>query len=51
MIPVECRTNNSLENYNKYIKTQLGKHRKVNWVNFINFIKEESSINFNSFLN
>ena len=47
MIPVDCRTNKSLENYNKYIKTQLGKHRKVNWVNFINFIKEESSRNLN----
>ena len=41
-IPNDCRTNNYLENYNGYIKSQLGKHRLINWVNFINFIKLES---------
>ena len=41
-IPNDCRTNNYLENYNGYIKSQLGKHRIINWVNFINFIKLES---------
>ena len=41
-IPQDCRTNNYLENYNGYIKSQLGKNRIINWVNFINFIKDES---------
>ena len=41
-IPQDCRTNNYLENYNGFIKSQLGKHRIINWVNFINFIKLES---------
>ena len=31
-----------MENYNGYIKSQLGKHRIINWINFINFIKLES---------
>ena len=42
-IPNDCRSNSFLENYNIYIKQNLGKHRIVNWVNFINFIKAESS--------
>ena len=41
-VPKDCRTNNFLENYNGYIKSKLGKHRLINWVNFINFLKEES---------
>ena len=41
-IPKDCRTNNYLENYNGYIKSKLGKNRIINWVNFINFIKDES---------
>ena len=44
-VPKDCRTNNYLENYNGYIKSKLGKHRLTNWVNFINFIKEESKRN------
>ena len=43
IIPDDCRTNNFLENYNGFIKLVLGKHRIVNWVNFIHFIKSESS--------
>ena len=42
-IPKDCRTNNYLENYNGFIKLKLGKNRVINWINFINFIKEESS--------
>ena len=42
-IPKDCRTNNFLENYNGYIKDKLGKYRTINWINFLNFIKEESS--------
>ena len=41
-VPKDARTNNFLENYNGYIKNKLGKFRTVNWVNFLNFIKEES---------
>ena len=36
-----------MENYNGYIKSQLGKHRIINWVNFINFIKLESQRSIN----
>ena len=41
-IPKDCRTNNYFENYNGYIKRQLGKSRIINWINFIDFIKKES---------
>ena len=41
-IPHDCRTTNYLENYNGYIKNQLGKNRIINWINFIHFIKKES---------
>ena len=42
-IPISC-----LENYNEFIKQKLGKHRLLNWVIFIEFIKLESirTINF-----
>ena len=40
-IPKDCRTNNYLENYNGYIKNQLGKNHIINWVNFIHFLKLE----------
>ena len=43
IIPKDCRKNNFLENYNGYIKLNLGKLRIINWVNFIHFIKSESS--------
>ena len=46
-IPSNCRTNNFLENYNGYIKSQLGKNRYINWVNFIHFIKTESQRHLN----
>ena len=39
-IPSFCRTNNFLENYNGYIKNKLGRHRVINWVNFIDFSKK-----------
>ena len=42
IIPDDCRTNNFLENYNGYLKNMLGKHRIINLVNFIHFIKAES---------
>ena len=42
-VPKEYRTNNFLENYNGFIKSQLGKKRIINWVNFIHFLKNESN--------
>ena len=45
LIPKDCRTNNFFENYKGYIKSKLGKHRIINWVNFLNFIKDESDRN------
>ena len=41
-LPSNCRTNNFLENYNGYIKIQLGKNRYINLVNFIHFIKTQN---------
>ena len=51
IIPEDCRTNNFLENYNGYIKLNLGKHRIINRVNFIHFIKSESSRSIEKLLN
>ena len=42
LVPLDCRTNNFLENYNGFIKEKLGKYRIINWINFIDFIKKES---------
>jgi len=39
-----------LENYNGYLKTQLGKNRTINWVNFLNFLKLESDRTINKLL-
>ena len=50
-IPIDFRTNNYLENYNGYIKKQLGKNRIINWVNFIHFIKSESSPSIERLMN
>ena len=50
-IPKDCRSNSFLENYNGYIKEKLGKHRLVNWVNFIEFIKQESVRSISKLLN
>ena len=50
-IPIDFRTNNYLENYNGFIKSQLGKTRIVNWVNFIHFIKKESERSIEKLIN
>ena len=50
-IPKDCRSNSFLENYNGIIKRKLGKNRIVNWVNFINFIKDESSRSLEKLMN
>ena len=49
-IPNDCYTNNYLENYNRYLKNQLGKHRVINWINFLNFLKLESDRIINKLL-
>ena len=51
IIPDDCRTNNFLENYNGYLKMVLGKHRIINWVNFIHFIKAESQRSIEKLMN
>ena len=40
-----------MENYNGFIKHQLGKHRIINWVNFIDFIKKESQRSIEKLMN
>ena len=40
-IPIDCRANSYLENYNLFLKKQLGRKYKLNWDLFINFIKKE----------
>ena len=39
-----------MENYNGYLKTQLGKNRTIDWVNFLNFLKLESDRTINKLL-
>ena len=51
LVPINFRTNNFLENYNKYIKLKLGEKRKINWINFLHFIKEESNRSLNKLIN
>ena len=46
-VPKDCRTNSFLENYNCYIKQKLGKNRLINWMNFLNFIKDERKRSIN----
>lgn len=39
-IPIDCPTNSYLENYNWYIKKNLGNKQNLSWKKFFNFIKE-----------
>ena len=41
IIPKECRSNTSLENYNKYIKDNLSNKKCVHWINLLSFMKRE----------
>ena len=41
IIPIVCRTNNSLENYNRYLKTSLSGKKYIEWINLLNFLKNE----------
>ena len=50
-VPKDCRSNSFLENYNGFIKNKLGKYRIVNWVNFMNFLKEESQRSISKLFN
>ena len=50
-VPIDYSSNSFLENYYGYIKDKLGKKRIINWVNFLNFIKEESSRSIEKLLN
>ena len=42
-MPVDCRSNSYLENYNLFMKQNLGKKYKLRWNVFIDFLKSESS--------
>ena len=41
-LPIDCKANSYLENYNLFLKKNLGKKYNLNWDIFINFLKEES---------
>jgi len=41
LLTVNCRSNCYLVNYNLYLKRNLGKKHKLDWISFIKFIKEE----------
>ena len=41
-LPVDCRSNSYLDNYNIYLKKNLGRKYNLNWNIFITFLKEES---------
>ena len=43
LIPEDCRSISYLENYNKIMKESLGKSRYIHWINFIHFLKSEST--------
>lgn len=47
LLPVDCRSNSSLETYNKYLKENLGKKNALTWWNFINFIINDNEKNKN----
>ena len=42
-LPMDCRSNSYIENYNLYLKKNLGKKYNLNWNKFIRFIKNEST--------
>lgn len=51
LLPGDCRSNSSLESYNKYLKDNLGNKTNLCWLNFINFIKNEIERNQNKVIN
>ena len=42
-LQIDCRANSYIENYNLFLKKNLGKKYDLNWDLFINFLKKESS--------
>ena len=50
-MPEKFRTNNFLENYNRFIKLKFGEKRVINWIDFLHFIKEESERSLNKLIN
>ena len=51
VVPEKFRTNNFLENYNRFIKLKFGEKRVINWIDFLHFIKEESERSLNKLIN
>ena len=49
-IPRDCRTNSFLENYNNYIKHNLGKKNIVLQINFIEFIYDDIERNEKNYI-
>ena len=41
-LSIDCRANSYLENYNLYMKQNLGRKYKLQWHVFLNFLKKES---------
>ena len=41
-LPLDCRSNSCFENYNLFMKQNLGKKYKLRWDAFLNFLKSES---------
>ena len=41
-LPIDCRSNSYIENYNLYLKRKLGKKYNLSWNKFLRFIKNES---------
>ena len=50
-IPKPCRANTSLENYNKFLKENLDYKKKVDWINLLNFLKNEEVRITNNLIN
>ena len=51
LIPKPCRANTSLENYNKYLKENLDYKKCVEWINLLNFLKNEEVRITNNLIN
>ena len=41
-MPKYCRASSLLEKYNGFTKQKMGKHRIINLINFLDFIKRKS---------
>ena len=43
LLPPDCSSISYLEKYNKIFKESLGKNKYIHWLNYIHFIKSEST--------